>query len=49
MGLTLAIMTFAVVWHFWIAVPLAVGAVVAVIATVVGYLNKVTSTRYPRD
>ncbi len=49
MGLTLANMTLAVVWHFWIAVPLAFGAVVAVIATIVGYLNKVTATRYPRD
>ncbi len=49
MGLTLASMTLAVVWHFWIAVPLAFGAVVAVIATIVGYLNKVTATRYPRD
>ncbi|MCY4456346.1 MAG: hypothetical protein OXB90_00170 [Acidimicrobiaceae bacterium] len=42
-------MILAVVWHFWIAVPLAVGAIVLVVATVLGYLNKVTSTRYPRD
>lgn len=42
-------MSLAVVWHYWIAVPLAAGAIVAVIATVVGYLAKVTYTRYPRD
>ena len=38
-----------VVWHFWIAVPLAVGAIVAVVASIVGYLQKVTYKRYPRD
>ena len=42
-------MTLAVVWHFWIAVPLAAGAVLAVIATIAGYLKNVTYTRYPRD
>ena len=46
---TLGFMILAVVWHFWIAVPLAVGAIVLLVATVLGYLNKVTSTRYPRD
>ena len=40
---------FAVVWHFWIA-PVLVGAcVLAVIASVVGYLQQVTYKRYPRD
>ena len=43
-------MVFAgVVWHFWIAVPLAAGGILAVIAVVVGYLQKVTYRRYPRD
>ena len=40
---------FAVVWHFWIA-PVLVGAcVLAVIASVVGYLQQLTYKRYPRD
>jgi hypothetical protein len=36
------------VWHYWIAVPLAGGAVLAVVATVAGYLKKVSSLKYPR-
>ena len=44
----MAPMTLAVVWHYWIAVPLAAGAILAVIATIVGYLVKVTSLRYPK-
>jgi hypothetical protein len=36
------------VWHFWIAVPLALGAIVVVIALVAGYFAKVTKTRYPK-
>ena len=43
-------MTFAgVVWHFWIAVPLAVAGILSIVATIVGYLQKVTYKRYPRD
>lgn len=42
-------MSLAVVWHFWIAVPLAVGTLIVAIATIGGYLKKVTYTRYPRD
>jgi hypothetical protein len=41
-------MTLAVVWHYWIAVPLAAGAILAVIATVAGYFVKVSSQRYPK-
>jgi hypothetical protein len=37
------------VWHYWIAVPMFVGAILALIATIVGYLVKVSSTRYPRE
>ncbi|HEX9683879.1 MAG TPA: hypothetical protein VGA13_12415 [Acidimicrobiales bacterium] len=36
-------------WHFWIAVALTAGAVLATIATLVGYLIKVSATKYPRD
>ncbi len=37
------------VWHFWIAVPLAVGAILAVVAIVILYLLKVSSLRYPKE
>ncbi len=37
----------AKVWHYWIAVPLVGGALLAIIATVVGYLKKVQSLKYP--
>jgi hypothetical protein len=37
------------VWHYWLAVPLAAGAVLAVLAVVVGYLKKVQSAKYPRQ
>ncbi len=36
-------------WTYWIGVPLAIGGVLLVLATVVGYLRKVQSPRYPRD
>jgi|JI8StandDraft_1071087.scaffolds.fasta_scaffold475738_2 uncharacterized membrane protein YpjA len=35
------------VWHFWIAVPLAAGAVLFGVATIVGYLTKVVRPKYP--
>jgi hypothetical protein len=38
----------AKVWHYWLGVPLAIGAVVAIIATFFGYLKKVQSVKYPR-
>ncbi len=37
----------AKVWHYWIAVPLVGGALLAIIATIVGYLKKVQSLKYP--
>ena len=37
------------VWHYWLAVPIALGAIFVVIAVVLGYFFKVTSTRYPSD
>ena len=36
-----------VIWHYWLAVPLAVGGVALTVATLVGYFQKVSSTRYP--
>ena len=38
----------AQVWHYWIAVPLAALAVIAVVATVAGYFKKVSALKYPR-
>ena len=48
---TLAAMSLlaGVVWHFWIAPVLVGSALLAVIASVVGYLQQVTYKRYPRD
>ena len=40
-------MTIAVVWHYWIAVALVIPAVLLVIATIVGYVTKVSKPRYP--
>ncbi|CAN5769751.1 hypothetical protein BH24ACT3_BH24ACT3_00960 [soil metagenome] len=37
----------AVVWHYWIAVPLVAGAVLLVVMTAVGFLKKVVAPRYP--
>ncbi|MDH3752629.1 MAG: hypothetical protein OEU32_02055 [Acidimicrobiia bacterium] len=41
-------MTLAVVWHWWIAIPLTVGAVLLILATIGGYINKVLRPQYPR-
>jgi hypothetical protein len=38
----------AVVWHFWLAVPLAAAGVAGVIATAIGYVKNVSSQRYPK-
>lgn len=35
------------VWHFWIAVAITVPSVILVVATIIGYLMKVSKTRYP--
>ena len=39
---------FAVIWHFWLGVALAIGAVATVIAMVAGYFRTVESQRYPK-
>ena len=41
-------MLFAEVWTYWISFPLVGGAVLAVVATIAGYLKKVHSLKYPR-
>ena len=40
-------MLFAQVWHDWLALPFVLGGVLFVIATIVGYLNKVVRPKYP--
>jgi hypothetical protein len=40
-------MLFAQVWHFWLALPIAAGAIAFVIATAIGYLTKVVRPKYP--
>jgi hypothetical protein len=39
---------FAVVWHYWIGVALAIGAVGTIGAVGASYLKKVESIRYPK-
>jgi hypothetical protein len=36
------------VWHFWLAVPIALGAIAVVIGVLLGYVFKVTRTRFPK-
>jgi hypothetical protein len=38
----------AVIWHYWLAVPLAAMAVLGLLATIVGYVKQVSSQRYPK-
>jgi len=38
----------AVVWHYWLAVPLTAMAVLGLLATIVGYFKQVSSQRYPK-
>jgi amino acid permease len=40
-------MTFAVVWSYWIGVALVIPAIALVIATIIGYVVKVSKPRYP--
>jgi hypothetical protein len=42
-------MLAAEVWHYWIAVPLALGALLTVAALVGGYVRKVQSVKYPKN
>jgi hypothetical protein len=36
------------VWHYWIGVPLAAGAVAATAATFIGYFRKMNSLKHPK-
>jgi hypothetical protein len=48
MLLLTALLLTAKVWHYWVAFPLVAGAVLGIVALLVGYLVKVTSAKYPR-
>jgi hypothetical protein len=39
----------AKVWHYWLSYALVGVVALAVLATVVGYLLRVTAARYPRQ
>jgi hypothetical protein len=39
----------AVVWHYWIGVALALGALATVGGVAVAYLKNVEATRYPKE
>ncbi len=39
---------FAVVWHYWIGVALALGALATVGGIAGNYFRKVESSRYPK-
>ncbi|WP_419842299.1 hypothetical protein [Candidatus Poriferisodalis sp.] len=38
----------AQVWHYWLAVPLAIVTVATVAKLVVGYVQRVVAPRYPK-
>ena len=38
----------AQVWHYWLAVPLAIVTVLTVAKLVAGYIQKVVAPRYPK-
>lgn len=46
---TIGLMLGAVVWTWWIAVPLVAGSILAVVATIIGYVMKVQSLKYPKN
>jgi hypothetical protein len=42
-------MLSAVVWHYWVGVAIAGGAIAGLVALVAGYFKTVESTRYPKE
>ena len=36
------------VWHFWLAVPLAIASILTVVGIIALYFVRVTRTRYPQ-
>lgn len=39
----------AQVWHYWLSYVLVAVVALAIIGTLIGYLVKVTSARYPKQ
>ena len=39
----------AEVWHYWLSFVIFGAAVLAVVATFIGYLTKITRNKYPRQ
>jgi hypothetical protein len=42
------VMLAAKVWHYWIGIAILLPSLLALVATIIGYLVKVTSKKYPR-
>lgn len=40
-------MVLAAIWHYWIAVAVIFGAILFLVATIIGYLVKVVRPKYP--
>jgi hypothetical protein len=43
------VLAAAKVWHYWIGLAILAPALLAVVATFVGYLVKVTANKYPKQ
>ena len=39
----------AEVWHYWLSFAIFGGVVLALVTTLIGYLAKVTSNKYPKQ
>ena len=44
-----AVLLASQVWHFWIAPAVVALTILAVIATIIGYLVKVVAPKYPKS
>jgi hypothetical protein len=45
---TMRVMLAAVIWHYWLGVALAIGAVGMIVKMVADYFRTVESQRYPK-
>jgi len=39
----------AKVWHYWIGIAILIPSLLLVVVTILGYLSKVTSNKYPKQ
>jgi len=42
-------MILSVVWTFWLGVAIVIPAILLVVATIIGYVVKVSKPRYPSN